>query len=192
MKLRRDEQGAPGSGTLIEPLSTEIAELDLYDELVTFTTLSPDQQREELEHVAQASAQPVTAAEEPPASFDFLEQSDLPARDEPGSNSSTEPAFNLIDEPLCDPLDQRHGDVSAHPVFAFVEESSQETSLASEDNPVAAEPPDALRRTSPLEDIYAGAMTTPECELKCESCGAASSLEDLFCLSCGQLLGEMD
>lgn len=190
MKLTRSETGARGSGRLIEPLSTETAELDLYDELVSFTELSPDQQREELERVARANAPPVTTAEES-ASFDFLEQSDLPARDEPESNSSTEAAFNLIDEPLCDPLDSPDGDSSAHTIFAFVEELSPETSRGSEDSPVAAQP-DPLRSTSPLEDIYSGAMTAAECEHRCESCGAVSSLEDLFCLSCGQLLGEMD
>lgn len=192
MKRRRDEPGAPGSGTLIESLSTAIVELDLYDELVSFSALSPVQQREELEKVARANAQVVTTTEEPPASFNFMEQGDLPASDGPESNSPSEPAFNLIDEPLCDPLDRQGGDAPADPVFAFVEKSSQDASQASEDIIVAAAPPDALRNTSPLGDIDSGAVTTAECELKCGSCGAGSSPEDLFCLSCGQLLGEMD
>src|SRR6476660_8006396 len=99
MKFRRDEPGARASGTLSEPASIETVELDLYDELSSFSALSPEEQRKELEHVARASAQPATVSEEPAAAiFEFMDQPDLRAHQESETNSSPEPTFNLIED----------------------------------------------------------------------------------------------
>ena len=111
MEFRTDQPGVLASRTLRETGSAHIDEVDLYDELATFSALSPEEQRKELER-----------------------------------------------------------------------ETSQ----------IAAAPADVLKTTSPLEVIDLGTITNEKCELKCEGCGAASSLEELFCWSCGQLLGEMD
>lgn len=193
MEFRTDDPGALASRTLTETDSAQVVELDLYDELATFSERSPEEQREELDRVERANAQPgPTVDDPPPACFAFIEQSDVPTLVEGELDRSPEPLFNLIDESQFEPPEQRTSWASAEPVFAFVEESSQETSLTSVASQIAAALPDALRSTSPLEVIDSGAMTTANCELNCESCGADSSLEDLFCLSCGQFLGEMD
>jgi hypothetical protein len=191
MEFRSDVSGARTSGKLADTGSTQKAELDLYDELVTFSALSPEEQRKQLERVVRESAQLAAAVEEPaPVRFDLIEQSDLPARDEPEFNPASEPAFDLVDESLFEPLDRRSDAALAEPAFAFVEE--QQSSHSSEGSHLSSESEDPFDVASPLEDICSGVMLRTETNLKCESCGAGSDLEDLFCLSCAQLLGEMD
>lgn len=192
MEFRTDERGVLASRTPSEAGSAHINELDLYDELATFSALSPEEQRKELESVERANAKPALTVEDPfRVSFDFIEQSDVPTRLHGELDRSPDPVFNLIDEAQLERIEQSPSRSSSEPAFAFVEESSQETSLTSGASQFAAALPDVLRNTSPLEVIDSDAMTTAKGELKCESCGADSSLEDLFCLSCGQLLGEM-
>jgi hypothetical protein len=165
--------------------------MDLYDELVTFSALSPEQQRTELERVVMESAQLAAAVEEPaPIRFDLIEQSDLPAPDEPEFNPASEPAFDLVDESLFEPLDRRSDAALAEPVFAFVEE--QQSSHSSEGSHLSSESEDPFDVASPLEDICSGLILRTETNLNCDSCGAESSVKDLFCPSCAQLLGEMD
>jgi hypothetical protein len=191
MEFRSDGSGARASGRLTETRSTQKAELDLYDELLSFSALSPEEQRKELERVERKSAQLAAAVEEPAAvRFDFIEQSDLPARDEPEFNPASEPAFDLVDESLFEPLDQRSDAAPAEPVFAFLEE--QQTPRASKGSHLISESEDPFDVAGPLEDICSGVMLRNETTLKCESCGAGSNVEDLFCPSCSQLLGEMD
>jgi len=193
MELRHDEPGVRGSGTLGQTGSTQICELDLYDELVNFSALSPEEQRRQLKRVERSSDPHVVIAKEPdPVSFDFIERSDLPASSKPAFNRSAEPAFSLFDESLFELLDQRPEPPPVETFFAFVEEPAQHTSPSIEGNHLACELNDSLKGTSPLEDICSGTMLSPETTLTCESCGAASNLEDLFCAACGQLLGELD
>lgn len=186
MKFGTDKPVMRASRTLTETGSAHIDELDLYDELATFSALSPEEQRDELERVERSNTPPVLTVDDPPtASFDFIEQSDVPTH--PELDGSPEPVFNLIEESQVERIEQRPSWASADPAFAFVEESSQETSLTRGASQIAAALPDVLRSTSPLEVIDSGALATAKCQLKCESCGADSSLEDLFCLSCGEL-----
>jgi hypothetical protein len=191
MEFRSDGSGARASGKLADTGSTQKTELDLYDELSSFTALSPEEQRKELERVVRESAQLAVAVEEPvPVRFDFIEQSDLPASDEPESNPASEPAFDLGDESLFEPLDQRSDAAPAESVFAFLEE--QQSSQAREGSHLISESEDPFDVVSPLEDFCSGVTLRNETTLKCESCGAGSNLEDLFCPSCAQLLAEMD
>ena len=191
MEFRSDGSGARASGKLAEARSTQNAELDLYDELVSFSALSPEEQKNELERVERKGAQLAAAVEEAaPVRFDFIEQSDLPARDVPEFNPASEPVFDLIDESFFEPLDQRSDAAPAEPVFAFLEQ--QQSSPASERNHLISESEDPFDVASPLEDICSGVVFRNETTLKCESCGTGSNLEDLFCLSCAQLLGETD
>ncbi|MFY9607607.1 MAG: zinc ribbon domain-containing protein [Blastocatellia bacterium] len=193
MEFRTDEPGVLAGRTLNETGSAHIDELDLYDELATFSALSPEEQREETERVERANAQSALAVDDPlPVSFDFMEPSDVPTRADRELDRSPEPVFDLIDESQFERIEQSSAAASAEPAFAFVEESSEEPPLTSEASQIAAALPDVLRSTSPLEVIDSGAMTTAKGELKCESCGTDSSPEDLFCLSCGELLGETD
>jgi hypothetical protein len=191
MELRSDRPGAREGWRLTETRTTQKAELDLYDELLSFSALSPEEQRKELERVERKSAQLFVAVEEPaPVRFDFVEQSDLPARDEAEFNPALEPAFDLVDESLFEPLDRPSDALPAEPVFAFLEE--QQTSQASEGSHLVSESEDPFDVASPLEDICSGVMLRNETTLKCESCGAGSNVEDLFCPSCAQLVGELD
>lgn len=191
MKFRSDGSGVRASGRVTGTRSTQKAELDLYDELLSFSALSPEEQRKELERVERKSAQLAVAVEEPaPVRFDFIEQSDLPARDEPEFDPASEPAFDLVDESLFEPLNQNSDAAPAEPVFAFLEE--QQTSRASEGSHLISESEDPFDVVSPLEDFCSGVTLRNETTLKCESCGAGSNVEDLFCPSCAQLLGEMD
>jgi hypothetical protein len=191
MEFRSDGSGARASGKLADTGSTQKTELDLYDELSSFTALSPEEQRKELERVVRESAQLAVAVEEPvPVRFDFIEQSDLPASDEPESNPASEPAFDLGDESLFEPLDQRSDAAPAESVFAFLEE--QQSSQAREGSHLISESEDPFDVVSPLEDFCSGVTLRNETTLKCERCGAGSNLEDLFCPSCAKLLGELD
>jgi hypothetical protein len=193
MEFRTDEPGVLASRTLRETGSAHIDEVDLYDELATFSALSPEEQRKELKRIETANIQPALAADDlTPVSFDFIEQRDVPTREHAEFDRSCEPVFNLIDESQLERNVKGQSWASAEPAFNFIEESSQEASLTSETGQIAAAPADVLRTTSPLEVIDSGAITNEKCELKCDGCGAASCLEELFCLSCGQFLGEMD
>lgn len=214
MQFRSDESCARSSDLLIEPASRTVVELDLYDELSNFSALSPEQQRKELERVALplgahasvpagaeeqrkelervalAPAPPAPAAENrAPATFDFIKRSDLPNRDGRDLDQSAELAFSLIDGSQLEPPDLPDPP-RAQPIFAFIEETADEPSKASEDGLKVSEAHGTLGGTSPLADLFSGVSLTLETALRCESCGAASTAEDLFCLSCGELVGE--
>ena len=192
MEFRSDESGARSSGMLTEPASTTALELDLYDELSSFSALSPEEQRKELERIAPAVARPASAAENRAReSFDFIEPSDLPELAEPILDQSTRPSFDLIDESPLEPVDLPDPP-PAQPIFAFVEEPARESIHARDDGHFTSESTPTLEGTSPLVDMFSGVSLSLETELRCESCGAASNTEDLFCLACGQLLAEMD
>src|ERR1700752_134019 len=192
MKFRRDEPGARASGTLSEPASIEIAELDLYDELSTFSGLSPEEQSKELERVALARARPAGVSEDPaPPIFEFIDQPDLRVQEGSESNSAPEPAFNLVEEFVLTPPDQPPGEPS-QPVLTLIEEQGQDALHPAEESQIAGELVDTLRKTSPLDDIYSGAMATPEASLKCGRCSADSHVKDLFWPACGRLWSEMD
>ncbi|MEK6300201.1 MAG: hypothetical protein AABO41_05720 [Acidobacteriota bacterium] len=192
MEFRSDESGARSSDRLIEPASTTMVELDLFDELSNFSALSSEEQRKDLERIGLASAQPAPTAGKPaPANFDFIEQSDWAEAKAPTLDQFAEPTFDLIDESLLEPPDLPDPP-PAQPVFAFVEQPAQQVSQPIEDGRFASEPPDTLGVTSPLADIFSGVILTLETALSCENCGADSGKEDLFCLSCGELVGEID
>lgn len=192
MRFGIDEPGVRASGTRTETGSARVDELDLYDELATFSSLSPEEQREELESVERANALPALTVDDlPSVSFDFIEQSDVPTRPEREPDRWPEPLFDLIDESQFGPLEQPPSSEPAEPVFAFLEEPAQEPSQSRQATHLASQSDDLFDAASPLGDICSGAPLRSPPSMKCESCGAVSTIEDLFCLSCAQLLGEV-
>ena len=140
MEFKGDEPGTRSSAMLTEPASTTVIELDLYDELLSFSTLSSEEQRKELERVAQL----------------------LAAR--PGQPTGAE--------------EQRR--------------ELELISIAIEDGPIVCDPSDKREGTGPFADMVSGVNPSVETMLSCGNCGAASSAEDLFCLSCGELVAEVE
>jgi hypothetical protein len=193
MKFGADELDVRSSGTPVRAGSAHINEVDLYDELATFSALSPEEQLEELERIERANAQPALTVDDPsPGSIDFVEQSDAPTRAECELDRSPEPLFNLIDESRFEPLEQPQTGASVEPAFAFLEPSAEEPWQSRQASHLSSECDDSLGVTSPLGDICPDAPLLTKPAKKCDSCGAALAIEDLFCLSCGQLIGDLD
>ena len=193
MGFKRDEPGMHASRTLTETGSTQSGELDLYDQLVAFSALSPEAKSKELERAEKSSDPPAVTFEEPAGPrFDFLEQSDPPDTDKPEFNQLAEPVFTLIDEAHFAPPDQHPKRAPVESVFAFVAEEPNETSQPIEGKRLTSESYGSLNGTSPLEEVCSGTVLSPESKQKCENCGAASNMEELFCPSCSQLLGDID
>ena len=140
MEFKGDEPGTRSSGLLTDSSSTTVIELDLYDELLSFSMLSPDEQRKELERVAQLLA------------------------GRPGQPTGAE--------------EQRR--------------ELELVSIAIEDDPIVSDPPAKGEEAGPLVDVFSAGGSAVETTLICESCGAASTAEDLFCLCCGELVGGVD
>lgn len=180
-----------GSGTLTETGSAGSGELDLYEELANFSALSPEEQRKELKRVESAKAQPaVTVDDSPSAGFDYIELGELPPCAEGGLEQSSEPLSNPVDEAQFEPPGQRPSSASPEPLFTFSEEPVRESSQSSQASHLVCRSDDPFDEASPLEGICAEALLGAQTTMKCESCGATSNLEDLFCPSCSQLLND--
>jgi len=140
MEFKGDEPGKRSSAKLNEPGSTTVIELELYDELSKFSALSPEEQKNELERIAQANA------------------------------------------------------AEAHQTAVAGEQGGElePVSIATEDGSMVTDSSDKREGTGPLADMVSGVDLSVQTTLRCESCGAASTAEDLFCLSCGELMGVVD
>ena len=146
MEFKNDEPRGRSNKILTEPASASAAEVDLYEELLRFCALSPDEQRKELERLARL---PVA-------------QPSLPAGvDE--HPKELECVAGLLETPQSAPTAEGH--VFTGPLAGPASSSQLASSVVS---------------------------PTVEGSQKCENCGAASSPDDLFCLSCGELVGEMN
>lgn len=190
MGFRNDERG----GTLTHTGSTQANELDLYSDLAAFTALSPEDQSKESERIKGENDQAVVTGEVPArARLDLFERSDLPATGKPEFNQASEPEFSLIDEALFAPRDQSLEQASVESDFAFVTEAPNENSQPrKKGGHMTSELNEPLSRTSPLEETCPVSVLPSENSQECETCGTASSIEELFCPSCGQLLGNID
>ena len=177
--------------------SNSIDEIDLYDDLMAFSNLSPEEQEKESakrlinksEPVVQSSNQffyvdPVASnesilesvIEQEDRSFEILEQSSF---DEESSNHTIEDfPFEQPNEPAI--------------------QKERESSFKIVD---AGEPPKKksdyldlsylLRVTGPLVALGVTANAASSL-LVCRDCGSQASSEDMFCVTCGGLLDEAE
>lgn len=150
MDFRSDESGARSSDLLTKHASTTMVELDLYDELSSFSALSPEEQRKELERVALPQAKH--------ASVPFG-------------------AEKLRGEPESVRLS-----LGAQPVPPAQERTSSNLDFIEGNDLRKCDGPES---DEPVE--IPGVATA----LRCESCGAVATTEDLFCVSCGELVGDL-
>ncbi len=150
------------------------AEIDLYEELLAFAEMSPEEQRLYFAEAKSESDPP--PQETKPSSPMSVEPEEIESLD-PESMESCEPEeLEGIDLEIASP--------SAESVVAY----SDSTLLGEEVEVIepAAELSDA---SDPLVDLNLdGAFTNVLSGKDCLACGAESGADDLFCISCGSFL----
>jgi RNA polymerase subunit RPABC4/transcription elongation factor Spt4 len=186
--------------------SNGVDEIDLYDDLMAFSSLSPEEQKKESEprvtnkseHASQSASQ-----------FFYA---DLPASDEPILEPTTEmddrsfelieqSSFDLIGQPMSQPVEEPSANTNEgspfelpdEPAFQEVRESSSRLIEAAEPRQKKSDYLDLnylLRVTGPL--VALGVTAAGSSLLACRDCGSPASGEDMFCVTCGGLLDQSE
>lgn len=200
-------------GSHVDAYASFQDEISLYEELVAFVELSPEEQRSYLERQYARSPQIVseitpaeTLASEPLLPEHFgSEIVSVPFETEfPADANATfvlEPSSTEIvaEDVETNPFILAAKPVSADEAVIKPLAESQSASAKAEDSgqrrQASFELPDLFRATGPLaglmprpEVTFTGAMTKGVCL----ACGAESGVEDLFCMTCGAFIDEVD
>ncbi|MEK6324083.1 MAG: zinc ribbon domain-containing protein [Acidobacteriota bacterium] len=161
MEFNKNEGAVHDSSTNVEAVSSA-AELDLYDELIAFATLSPAEQRR---LVARPEKSAENAAEPPDPESVSTQPAIKPVEEE-----SSEPAAESVSDSEDSNAQGQIGDVSPE----LFDRSRTGALLAS-------------LSVSP-DFVFAGDLSRGVCL----ACGAESGADDLFCVTCGVFIDEID
>lgn len=187
--------------------SNPTGEIDLYDELVAFSNLSPENQSRG------PAPRPVNDSEPAPQAAGGFVYSDLTHSDEAineqtvgqegqGSKPMEQPSFELIDragsrpaeELSTNPVEDSPFEPPYKPAAEMGRKPSSESPRAGESNHGVTADLDLaylLRVTGPL--VALGLTMNPgSSPLVCKDCRSQSSSKDMFCVNCGGLLESMD
>lgn len=164
-------------------------EVELYDELVAFSEMSPEQQIIEAEQAAKNEVikQPDELSSPAIRAFadaDFVTDQ-TPGAIKPGEVKLSSPTVIAEDETI-DYFDEL--------VFETTKsETNDEPPALAEESATESQPNfKPLSNTSPLEDIWSGARVKTGPLAMCQSCGNRADVEDLFCIACGEFLERAD
>ena len=190
-----------GSGSLdsrglhVDAYASFQDEINLYEELIAFVELSPEEQRSYLERQYERSPEIVTH---------LMPAETLPAEPIPAEHFELETASAHADTQIAEDRDMNVDIFTAK--FTLADEGlvmpvAEPTSVSAKaEEPghrrqASFELPDLFRATGPLaglmprpEVTFTGAMTKGVCL----ACGAESGVDDLFCMTCGAFIDEVD
>jgi hypothetical protein len=170
MKLETDEANLRAD-------SNRVDEIDLYDDLIAFTDLSPEEQKKESEPRVMSDSAP---AMQDAGQFFY---SDLLASNEPALDprkESVDRSFELVAQSSYPVKDYPVETSSAHVFQSHQKKSDVDLDLAY-----------LLRVTGPL--VVPGVTASASLpQLVCSDCGTQSSNEDMFCVTCGGLLDKLE
>lgn len=183
-------------GLNAEARARALEEINLYEELVDFIELSPEDQRSYLERQCKASSQ--TAAEltpdEPippqPILAEYFEET-VPAHAE-AEVIAEEPEMGEDFTAAAGPVFVNEDAVKAVTESPFINAEAKEPGQRRQGS---FELPDLFRASGPLSGLmlrpeitFTGALTKGVCL----ACGAESGVDDLFCVTCGAFIDEVD
>lgn len=189
MKLKSAEINQDTKSIAPDANLDEAGDIDLYDDLLIFTDLSPEEQKAALNRPAPAPPQqsPVKIPEtgvvyeqqafEPPpeTASDPLRQTNKAFVFEPRVEAAKDSDVNTVKQPAIQPVKESASEPPQANTFG--KGNSTELQLA-----------DILRVTDQLNDI------SKETDLMsaCLDCGSLADSEDVFCINCGGTLGEVE
>jgi len=185
--------------------SNRADEIDLYDDLIAFCNLSPEEQRKESaprltitsEHESKTANQFFYAdlaasnesilepvMEQQDRDFELIEQSSFDLTDQPGLRPLEEsPTYSIEDFPFelpDEPAFQKESETSSKPIETG-EPPKKKSDYLDLDY--------LLRVTGPLA-AFAATANAASSLLACKDCGSRASGEDMFCVTCGGLLDQ--
>jgi len=172
MGLNQNQRSSPGDSAKLQPPVSAAQEVNLYDELVTFSDLSPEERRRRAEESARELAQRLISTRLESATPDEqIEPAPRTLEDTPVTTDSS-PCFGK-----SGPLG------NLNPEFPFTGSLSAGICLG-----CGAE--------SESEDLFCASCGTFVDEVgtkrssnsKCAECGMVSSANELFCSGCGAVL----
>jgi hypothetical protein len=183
--------------------SSRIDEIELYNDLIAFSSLSPEERGKELPERIASTARPATQA-----AGEFV-YADLDASSKPAPEPVEErgsqgfeligpSSFELVDQPVSQTVEEPSAFTVEDIPFETQDEPAPDVERGSSFELLQAEEPRQkksdyldlnylLRVTGPL---IAFGMSASEASplLVCRDCGSQSSIEDMFCVTCGELL----
>jgi Double zinc ribbon len=167
MEIKKGEAG-------LRAASNEVLELELYDDLVAFSALNPEEQKlladQAGPHAGEISYPELFRVEE-----SFFEP-------------DVEPPPVQANDSVVEVLDLAPLNMSA-PAAPEDEPSPEPVHSPPVIN---SAPRGGLSNTSPLEDIWSGATIKSAALASCPACGHRSDAGDLFCIECGEFLDSAD
>lgn len=167
-------------------------EMELYDDLIAFSALSPEKQ---LEDVEQATAKNIL--DEQAGEFSYPEISSIadeafePEEESPLEINQTGD-LKLSDELIA--ADQETLDFFDELIFDTIQTEPDNDKHSLPDNAAieSQQISRPLSNTSPLDDAWSGAKVKTGPLVMCHSCGNKSDVEDLFCIACGEFLARVE
>jgi len=210
MELNNDDAAVCTDSTNAQAGTTSAGEIDLYDELIAFAELSPEEQSRLVDHPEKASAETGTTSADKAEEHPFPEPvlTHLPI--EPVEESATEPTpesapgpenlqasvgFSLARPELFRfprPLEHVEAEATAPAAESACDSEFSEAYV----EPGEVRPPlvEGTRPSGPLSGfsltpdyVFTGALSRGVCL----ACGAESGADDLFCITCGVFIDEI-
>jgi hypothetical protein len=177
-------------------------ELDLYDELMSFTDLTPEQQ---VNDVRLHESELVVSAPQPEPEAEIAQTET--AAPSPQAPETSRPTFysggitRAATISVYKSPDRSAEDESSNQSFIVLDaeellaENEMECSMdgpAVEDEEISAEVSEMLTATGPLDVQFSPVAGEARTQTACRACGYESDGEDMFCLGCGLLLKESE
>ncbi|HET9533543.1 MAG TPA: hypothetical protein VFQ92_24530, partial [Blastocatellia bacterium] len=175
-------------------------ELDLYDELMSFTDLTPEQQENDVR--LHESEMVVSAPQPEPEAETAQAETAAPAPQAPETSRPTfssdgitrAATISVYKSPARSAEDESSNQsfivLDAEEILAENEMESLMDGPVAEDEEISAEVNETLSATGPLEVQFSPAAGEARPQAACRACGYESDGEDMFCLGCGLLLSE--
>jgi Double zinc ribbon len=184
--------------------SNQTGELNLYDELVAFSNLSPEEQKTEQATRFARASEPTSQSTDGFIFADLVDPGEpafapVEEREIQSFEPAEQPSFELMDraelqavkEPSTSPLEDFSFELSDDPARGMKPESSSERLQADHSGDADLDLAYLLRVTGPLLALGL-TMNATSSLLVCGDCRSQSSSDDMFCVTCGGLLYEAE
>ena len=185
MEFKTAEPNLRADSNVADVSQNQISEVDLYDELLAFSDLSPEEQ--EAATVRAAPGNIIDPPAETPAELEAPPRTDDAFFFEPPQDSpAQEAAFELTEERVVETVEVEAPEPAREPTldspqaFAFDDGGNADFQMS-----------DIIRVTGPLPGFLTK-RDTASVLLVCAECGSPADNEEMFCIACGGLLEEAE